>query len=62
MVWGASWVIPLSYNSGTLILVEQPTMPKDYVMSNINEDLQDRLQNITQQILAARAFFTLSTS
>ena len=27
-------------------------MPKDYVVSNINDDLQDRVQNITQQILS----------
>jgi polysaccharide biosynthesis transport protein len=52
LVWGASWVLPVSYKSGTLILVEQPTMPKDYVVSNINEDLQERVQSITQQILS----------
>jgi polysaccharide biosynthesis transport protein len=51
-VWGASWVLPARYKSGTLILVEQPTMPKDYVIPNINDDLQDRLQSITQQILS----------
>jgi len=51
-VWGASWVLPPSYRSGTLILVEQPTMPKDYVVPNVNEDLQDRLQSITEQILS----------
>jgi polysaccharide biosynthesis transport protein len=52
LVWGASWVLPASYKSATLILVEQPAMPKDYVVSNINDDLQDRVQNITQQILS----------
>jgi succinoglycan biosynthesis transport protein ExoP len=52
LVWGVSWVLPVSYKSGTLILVEQPTMPKDYVVSNINEDVQDRLRSITQQILS----------
>ena len=52
VVWGASWILPASYKSSTLILVEQPTMPKDYVVSNINEDLQDRVQNISQQILS----------
>ena len=51
-VWGASWVLPLRYRSGTLILVEQPTMPKDYVTPNISVDLQERLQSITQQILS----------
>jgi polysaccharide chain length determinant protein (PEP-CTERM system associated) len=52
VVWGASWVLPARYKSGTLILVEQPTMPKDYVTPNINDDLQERLQSITEQILS----------
>jgi succinoglycan biosynthesis transport protein ExoP len=52
VVWGISWILPVKYKSSTLILVEQPTMSKEYVVSNINEDLQDRLQNITQQILS----------
>src|ERR1700691_6060360 len=52
VVWGASWVLPSRYRSGTLILVEQPTMPKDYVTPNVNDDLQDRLRSITQQILS----------
>ena len=52
VVWGASWVLPARYKSGTLILVEQPTMPKNYVEPNVNEDLQDRLASIQQQILS----------
>ncbi len=51
-VWAASWVLPPRYQSSTLILVEQPTMPKDYVTPNINDDLQERMQSITQQILS----------
>jgi polysaccharide biosynthesis transport protein len=52
VVWGVSWVLPPRYESSTLILVEQPTMPKDYVTPNVNDDLQERLQSITQQILS----------
>jgi polysaccharide biosynthesis transport protein len=52
LVWGASWVLPSRYKSSTLILVEQPTMPESYVAPNVNENLQDRLQSITQQILS----------
>ena len=52
IVWGVSWIIPPVYRSGTLILVEQPTMPKDYVTPNVTDDLQERLQSITQQILS----------
>jgi len=51
-VWAASWVLPSRYQSSTLILVEQPTMPKDYVTPNINDNLQERLQSISQQILS----------
>ncbi|MFZ1135691.1 MAG: hypothetical protein WAN69_12125 [Candidatus Korobacteraceae bacterium] len=51
-VWGTSWILPPRYESSTLILVEAPTMPKDYVVPNVNEDLQARLDNITQQILS----------
>src|ERR1035437_8087055 len=52
VVWGASWVLPARYKSGTLILVEQPTMPKNYVEPNVSEDLQERLASIQQQILS----------
>ena len=52
LVWGASWFMPLRYKSTTLILVQQPTMPNDYVKPNVNDDLQTRLQSITQQILS----------
>ena len=51
-VLGASWLIQPVYRSGTLILVEQPTVPSQYVIPNIASNLQDRLQSITQQILS----------
>src|SRR5271157_4509870 len=51
-VWGASWVLPPRYQSSTAILVAQPTMPKDYVTPNISDDLQERMQTITEQILS----------
>jgi succinoglycan biosynthesis transport protein ExoP len=51
-VWAASWILPPRYESSTLILVTQPTMPKDYVTPNVSDNLQDRLQSITQQILS----------
>jgi succinoglycan biosynthesis transport protein ExoP len=51
-VWSVSWVLPSRYKSGTLILVQQPSMPKDYVTPNVTDDLQARLQSITQQILS----------
>jgi succinoglycan biosynthesis transport protein ExoP len=51
-VWGSSWFLAPRYRSATLILVEQQTMPKNYVTPNVADDLQGRLQNITQQILS----------
>jgi protein tyrosine kinase modulator len=51
-VWSASWILPPRYKSSTLILVEQPTMPKNYIESNVNDNLQDRLQSLKQQILS----------
>jgi polysaccharide chain length determinant protein (PEP-CTERM system associated) len=52
LVWGASWLIPSTYRSGTLILVEQPSVPEKYVESNIDSDIQRQLDSITQQILS----------
>lgn len=52
IVWTAGWLLPSRYKSGTLILVQQPTMPKDYVTPNVSDNLQDRLQSISQQILS----------
>ena len=52
LVWGASWLLPSTYQSGTLILVEQPSVPEKYVVSNIDSDIQHQLDSITQQILS----------
>jgi succinoglycan biosynthesis transport protein ExoP len=49
-VWGMSWFMPSVYRSGTLILVEQPTMSRDLIPSTAASDLQDRLDSIQQQI------------
>lgn len=59
VVWAASWVMPSVYRSGTLILVEQPTVPQQYVVPNVNSNLQDRLDSITQQILSRTRLLTI---
>ena len=59
VVWGASWFLQPKYKSSALILVEQPTMPENYVAPNVNENLQDRLQSITQQILSRTRLLTV---
>jgi succinoglycan biosynthesis transport protein ExoP len=51
-VWGASWFLPSVYRSGTAILVEQPTVSQQYVVSNVASDLQSRLDSLTQQVLS----------
>jgi protein tyrosine kinase modulator len=52
LIWGLSWLIPSTYRSGTLILVEQPSVPEKYVVSNIDSDIQQQLDSITEQILS----------
>ena len=51
-VWGASWLIPATYQSDALILIEQQKVPDQYVMPNVSASLQDRVQSISQQILS----------
>lgn len=48
--WGASWLVQPRYRSNTLILVQPPSMPTNYVVPNVSDDLQAQLQSITQQI------------
>src|SRR5271167_4862574 len=50
LVVGASWFLPAKYRSETVILVEGQKVPERYVESNVA--LDQRLQNITQQILS----------
>ncbi|HEX3985484.1 MAG TPA: hypothetical protein VHX13_02650 [Acidobacteriaceae bacterium] len=50
LVWALSFVLPRTYKSTTLILVEEPTIGKSYVTPNVSDNLQDRLQSITQQL------------
>ncbi len=52
IVWGVSWLLPSIYRSGTLILAEQPTVPRPFVPRHVASDSQDRLQTITQQMLS----------
>lgn len=51
-VWGASWFLPVSYESESTILVEQQKVPDQYVVPNVTGDLQDRIQTLTEQILS----------
>ncbi len=59
LVWGVSWLLPSVYRSGTLILVEQPAVPEKYVVSNVDSDIQQQLNSITQQILSRTRLLTI---
>jgi protein tyrosine kinase modulator len=52
LVWSVTWVLPSVYRSGTLILVQQPTISKKLVGTTADSDLQDRLDSIRQQVLS----------
>jgi polysaccharide biosynthesis transport protein len=51
-VWAVSWLIPTSYESEALILVDQQKVPEHYVVSNVNVNIEERLQTLTQEILS----------
>ena len=52
IAWAGSWLMPSTFQSEALILVEQQKVPEQYVVPNVTENLQDRLQSMTQQILS----------
>lgn len=51
-VWGISFLLKPRYKSITQILVEQPSMPKNYVTPNVGQDLDQQLASIAQQVLS----------
>jgi succinoglycan biosynthesis transport protein ExoP len=51
-VWGISWLLPMKYESESVILVEEQKVPDQYVLPNVKTELQERLQSLTQQILS----------
>jgi succinoglycan biosynthesis transport protein ExoP len=51
-VWSISWFLPVAYQSESVILVEQQKVPDQYVTPNVNNNLQNRLQSLTEQILS----------
>src|SRR5215813_7182937 len=48
----ASLVLPKKYTSTTLVLVEQPTVPKDLIRPVITDDLNQRMDSMKAQILS----------
>jgi polysaccharide biosynthesis transport protein len=61
LVWGLSWVVPPRYKSTTLILVQEPTVPRNFV-ATADQDLQARLQTMQQEILSRTRLLTIINS
>lgn len=51
-VWGIGWLLPATYQSEALILVEDQKVASELVPPNVSISLQDQLQSMTQQILS----------
>ena len=45
-------VLPKKYTSTTMVLVEQPTVPVEYVKPVVNDDLNHRLASMKEQVLS----------
>lgn len=52
IVVGLTFWIPPQYTSQTLVLIEQPKVPTDYVTPVLTEDLDERLASLREQILS----------
>src|SRR5215469_5390426 len=48
----ATLVLPKKYTSSTLVLVEQPTVPTEFVKPVVTDDLNHRLASMQEQILS----------
>ncbi len=51
-VWGVSWALPTTFTSDALISADQEKVSDQYVLENVNVNLQNRLQSTTQQVLS----------
>ena len=50
--YAVSWFIPNRFTSTTLLLVQQPRVPDDFVKSVVSEDLNSRLAIMKEQIMS----------
>ncbi len=62
IVFASAWVIPPKYTSESVILVEQQKIPTQFVTPNVQTDLQERLQSITQQVLSRSRLLNIINS
>src|SRR5271157_339514 len=59
LVFASTWVLPYTYTSESVILVEEQKVPKTYVEPNVQVDLAERVQGITQQVLSRTRLLNL---
>ncbi len=52
LAYGVSRLLPNRYKSQTLVLVEQPTVPSDYVKPVITTEINERLASMREEILS----------
>src|SRR5215831_1117572 len=62
LVFASAWIIPPKYTSETVILVEQQKVPEKFVLPNVQVDLQERLESITQQVLSRARLLNIINS
>jgi len=59
LVFLSTWVIPATYTSESVILVEEQKVPKTFVEPNVQVDMAERVQSITQQVLSRTRLLNL---
>jgi polysaccharide biosynthesis transport protein len=62
IVFASAWIIPSKYTSEAVILVEQQKVPEQFVRPNVQVDLQERLQSITNQVLSRTRLLAIINS
>jgi len=62
IVFASAWIIPPKYTSETVILVEQQKVPQQFVTPNVQVNLEERLQSITQQVLSRSRLLAIINS
>jgi uncharacterized protein involved in exopolysaccharide biosynthesis len=59
LVFLSAWIIPAKYTSESVILIEQQKVPEHYVTPNVQVDLGERLEAITQKVLSRQRLLSI---
>jgi uncharacterized protein involved in exopolysaccharide biosynthesis len=59
LVFVSAWIIPARYTSESVILIEQQKVPEHYVTPNVQVDLGERLEAITQKVLSRQRLLSI---